>query len=139
MTVYFAAPLFTHAEIAYNAACAEKLRAAGHTVILPQETASACNIPEPGWERRVFLANKVSEGTADVVLAVLDGADSDSGTCWEVGYACAKGIPVVGLRTDFRNSGDGRYGVNLMLSESCLWIDTSIDSVIAKLRTKEVR
>ena len=36
----------------------------------------------------------------DVLVAWLDGPDSDSGTCFEVGYAYAKGIPCVGVRTD---------------------------------------
>lgn len=55
---------------------------------------------------------------ADIVVAVLDGSDADSGTAWETGYACAKGIPVIGVRTDFRLQGDDK-GLNLMLSRSC--------------------
>jgi nucleoside 2-deoxyribosyltransferase len=43
---------------------------------------------------------------ADAVLAVLDGSDIDSGTAAEVGYAAAKAIPVVGVRSDFRLAGD---------------------------------
>ena len=38
----------------------------------------------------------------DAVVAILDGADVDSGTCIEMGYAKAKGKLVVGVRTDFR-------------------------------------
>ena len=54
---------------------------------------------------------------ADVVVAMLDGSDSDSGTALEVGYAMARGKPIVGVRTDFRKSQD--RGVNLMLSQAC--------------------
>lgn len=43
---------------------------------------------------------------ADGVLAVLDGTDVDSGTAAEIGYAMAKGIPIVGIRTDTRRSGE---------------------------------
>lgn len=43
---------------------------------------------------------------SDAVLAILDGSDVDSGTAAEVGYACALGKPVVGLRTDLRRSGE---------------------------------
>lgn len=43
---------------------------------------------------------------ADGVLAVLDGTDVDSGTAAEVGYACARGKVVVGIRTDSRLAGD---------------------------------
>lgn len=55
---------------------------------------------------------------ADALLAVLDGTDVDSGTSAEMGYACALGIPVVGLRTDVRSSGDHEaVTVNLQVEE----------------------
>jgi len=50
-------------------------------------------------------------------VAILDGPSSDDGTCFEVGYAVAKGIPVVGVRTDYRASQE--MGCNLMLSRGC--------------------
>ena len=40
------------------------------------------------------------------VLAILDGADVDSGTAAEVGYAFAKGKKIIGYRGDFRLSSD---------------------------------
>lgn len=43
---------------------------------------------------------------ADVVLAVLDGAELDSGTAAEVGFGAGIGKRCFGLRTDFRDSGD---------------------------------
>jgi nucleoside 2-deoxyribosyltransferase len=45
------------------------------------------------------------------VLAVLDGVDVDSGTASEIGFACARGLPVVGLRTDLRVAGDNAAAV----------------------------
>ena len=55
--------------------------------------------------------------SADIVVAMLDGADSDSGTAFELGYALARGKKIIGVRTDFRQSQD--RGVNLMLSHAC--------------------
>ena len=53
---------------------------------------------------------------ADCVVAVLDGSDVDSGTASEIGYACAKGKPVIGYRSDFRLSGDNEGSlVNLQI------------------------
>ena len=52
----------------------------------------------------------------DLLIAVLDGADADSGTAWECGYAYARGKPIVALRTDFRGGED--QGLNLMLRRS---------------------
>ena len=56
--------------------------------------------------RRYGAQNAVDVRGSDAVLAILDGADVDSGTAAEVGYACALGIPIVGLRTDLRRSGE---------------------------------
>ncbi|MFH1290728.1 MAG: nucleoside 2-deoxyribosyltransferase [Nanoarchaeota archaeon] len=36
----------------------------------------------------------------DLILAVLDGLHVGAGTAWELGYAYAKGIPAIGIKTD---------------------------------------
>ena len=38
----------------------------------------------------------------NALLAVLDGVDVDSGVAWEMGYAYAQHIPIIGYRGDFR-------------------------------------
>jgi nucleoside 2-deoxyribosyltransferase len=43
---------------------------------------------------------------SQVVVAVLDGPDVDSGTASEVGYAAALGKRIIGYRGDFRLSSD---------------------------------
>ena len=60
MKLYFAGPLFTAAERAWNAELAAALRANGHEVLLPQEN-------EPG---------KVAPGIFATDVAVLDWADA---------------------------------------------------------------
>jgi len=55
--------------------------------------------------------------SSDVILAVLDGSDSDSGTCFECGYAYSQGKIIIGLRTDVRGGED--QGLNAMLNHSC--------------------
>ena len=49
-----------------------------------------------------------------MVLALLDGADADSGVAFETGYARGLGKPVLGVRTDYRQSQV--KGLNLMLA-----------------------
>ena len=44
--------------------------------------------------------------SSDVVLAVLDGAEPDSGTVSEIGFGAGIGKRCFGLRTDFRDMGD---------------------------------
>jgi nucleoside 2-deoxyribosyltransferase len=60
--------------------------------------------------------NRAGIDSADMVLAVLDGTDVDSGTAAEIGYAFAKGKPILGYRGDFRLSADNEGStVNLQL------------------------
>ena len=63
---------------------------------------------------------------ADVILAMLDGSDVDSGTCVELGYAYAKNKPIIGVRTDYRSLED--KGVNLMVSNVCTKMITDVDT-----------
>jgi nucleoside 2-deoxyribosyltransferase len=65
---------------------------------------------------RLAADNLAAIRRADAVLALLDGADVDSGVAAEIGYAAALGTPVVGLRLDFRTAGDNEGGtVNLQV------------------------
>jgi len=114
MKIYFAAPLFTMAERQWNWLLAAELRKLGHEVFLPQD-----NEPRDLTAENIFKSDVAGIEWAEVVVAVMDGPDPDSGTCWEVGYAYAKGKPIITVRTDFRGSGEGGLApFNLMLSES---------------------
>jgi len=60
--------------------------------------------------------NRAGIDRADMVLAVLDGVDVDSGTAAEIGYAFGKGKPIVGYRGDFRLAADNEGStVNLQV------------------------
>lgn len=112
MRIYLAGPLFSAAERDWNAALAAALRAAGHEIFLPQEQ-------EPGKDAAGIFATDVGGlDWANGLVAIMDGADPDSGTCWEVGYAYRK-KPIVLVRTDMRrNDGSGGSGYNPMLTQS---------------------
>ena len=66
------------------------------------------------------------------VVAILDGADADSGTCWECGFAVSQGIPVIVVRTDFRLSGDTK-GFNAMLYYSATRVIDSSDEFLKEI------
>jgi nucleoside 2-deoxyribosyltransferase len=60
--------------------------------------------------------NRAAIDSCDLVLAVLDGADVDSGTASEIGYAFARGKPILGYRGDYRMSADNEGAtVNLQV------------------------
>ena len=74
MRIYFAGPLFTAAERAWNADIVAALRAAGHDIFLPQEK-------EAGLDAAgIFAADVGGIDWADGLVAIMDGADADSGT-----------------------------------------------------------
>jgi nucleoside 2-deoxyribosyltransferase len=99
--IYLAGPLFTTPEREWNVGLAARLRAGGHEVFVPQENPAA-----ERTGRAIFLKDLEGLDGADTVVAIMDGADPDSGTCWECGYSYAKGKTVVLFRSDIRGSGD---------------------------------
>ena len=101
MRIYLAAPVFTTPEREFNGQLATRLRAAGHEVFAPQEHPA----PEPTG-KAIFRKDLAGLDWADGVVAIMDGPDPDSGTCWECGYAYATKKPVVLFRSDIRQSGD---------------------------------
>lgn len=103
MKIYLAGPLFTTPERDWNVGLAARLRAAGHEVFVPQENPAA-----ERTGRAIFRKDLEGLDWADGVVAIMDGADPDSGTSWECGYAYARRKPVVLFRSDIRGSGDAR-------------------------------
>ena len=77
--------------------------------------------------------------SVDMLVAVLDGVDVDSGTAGEMGFAYGLGLPVHGLRTDFRMTGDNEAaGINLQLryfiEQSGGSYHTTMESLLDALR-----
>ncbi len=120
MRLYVAGPLFTQAERAWNERLAAALADAGHDVFLPQTEVKAITSLDADT---IFRVDVDGVRSAEAVVAVLDGADPDSGTCFECGLAFALGLPIVAVRTDFRAGGDALPGqklatINLMLAQA---------------------
>jgi nucleoside 2-deoxyribosyltransferase len=75
--------------------------------------------------------NQENIDKCDVVFAVLDGPDVDSGTASEIGYAYARQKLIVGYRSDFRLSADNEGGiVNLQVEH---FIRASGGTIISKV------
>jgi nucleoside 2-deoxyribosyltransferase len=131
-TVYLAAPLFSEAECDFNRKLRDEIKSAGFNVFLPQEDSN--NIKDE-TDRQKIIFNKNLKGIekSDILVAVIDGADVDSGTAWEIGFASAKGKPVLALRTDFRTLGiEGT--VNLMIERSVI-LCTSVSELLNHLKS----
>jgi len=103
--VYVAGPLFSEAERTFLEQMVDTLaKATGLDPIvdffLPHRDGGELGKgPKRG---DIFDLDLECVNSADVVVALLDGQDVDSGTCIELGYACAKGKKIFGILTDFR-------------------------------------
>jgi len=124
--VYLAGPLFSEGERAYNLTLHDLLEEHLFDVYLPQDVGDTSNTRGCDEHAAIFAQHIQALQDADIVVAVIDGADADSGTSWEMGYAYALGKRVVALRTDFRIAGHHER-VNLMLEESAAVVTAKED------------
>jgi len=115
MKIYWAAPLFTAAEREFNRQVVAQVMSQAQPddkfdmeIRLPQIEVAGMDI---------FTQNYNDVRYSDLVIAVVDGPDVDSGTAFEVGVARATGIPVWLVSTDFRSRGDDNT-CNLMIERS---------------------
>ena len=81
------------------ALCAEQ----GFTGVFPLDETLPTGLSPHAAARRIYEANIAHIDSCDAVLANLDffrGPEPDSGTCFEVGYAIARGKLVIGYVPD---------------------------------------
>lgn len=109
----------------------------------PALIASATHLPygperKEAWERvnPIIGANNAKAiEECDVIVAVLDGCDVDSGTASEIGYGTALGRTTIGYRGDFRLAGDNAGSiVNLQVEYFIYLNDGKIVHDIEHLR-----
>ena len=58
--------------------------------------------------KELAISNERLLEKADIVVAILDGSDVDSGVAAEIGYAYALRKKIIGYRSDFRVTGDNQ-------------------------------
>ncbi len=107
-----------------------ELERSGHVVVDPWSLTdpgmidAATSLPFGANRREAWRAlnpeigrnNHAALDACEAVVAVLDGVDVDSGTAAEIGYAFARGKPIVGYRGDMRLAADNEaLTVNLQV------------------------
>ena len=152
MKLYLAGPdVFRPDAVIWAGSVRELCRAAGHQALIPLDDDA------PTTAAAICHSNLQRIAECDAVLANLNpfrGAEPDSGTCVEIGYALALGKPVIGYAADLRPlrerlgaSGpgpDGRWRdatghvvedfglpLNLMLAVPLQMVQGGIDAALA--------
>jgi nucleoside 2-deoxyribosyltransferase len=104
--VYVAGPLFSQAEREFLEKMVDCLAKASHLdpirdFFLPHRDGG--ELGKGPTREYIFNLDIARIRSADVIVALLDGQDSDSGTCVELGYAYALKKKIFGILTDFRS------------------------------------
>jgi nucleoside 2-deoxyribosyltransferase len=127
MRVYLAGPLgFSEVgTVFHKEKIVATLTALKYEILDPWQLAPTAKIAEiskkpygeprrAAWEAlnpEIGGTNAAAINSCDLVFAVLDGTDVDSGTASEIGYAFALGKKILGYRGDFRLSADNEGSI----------------------------
>lgn len=104
--VYVAGPLFSQAERKFLETMVDCLAEASHLdpikdFFLPHRDGG--ELGKGPTRTQIFNLDINTLKQADIVVALLDGQDADSGTCIELGIAYSLGKKIFGIITDFRS------------------------------------
>lgn len=129
MKAYVAGPFFTPFQLKSIEAVEGACKAAGLKMFRPRVDAGTLGkAPTLKDMKSVFTKDVKAIDKCDFVVA--DCTYKDTGTSFELGYAFAKGIPVV----MFVSSHYSKRKVNLMLASSCFAVCTSMTQLEELLR-----
>ncbi|XID91612.1 PfkB family carbohydrate kinase [Paenibacillaceae bacterium WGS1546] len=123
--IYLAGPFFSDQEIHWVRHVGNKLESARFDVLSPSRENGVIS-KDTSIEKRkdIFQSDIDLLNSCDIVVALLD--HDDPGTCFEIGYAFAKGTPVYGLKTSHTD-------LNNMIKFGCIEIIEDIEELIRVL------
>lgn len=105
--VYFASPLFSEMELAFNAQLIAQLRTAipELDIFVPQEQMAIND--KNAYADSTMIAQYDTQAVLEsqLMIAILDGLSIDPGVASEIGVAYQAGIPVIALYSDSRQKG----------------------------------
>lgn len=127
INVYLAGPFFCAQELNWINQVCKMLEGAGINVLSPSRENGIIK-PNEEFEGRqqVFRRDLELLEKADLLVAILD--HDDTGTCFEIGYAFKKQVPVIGLKTSMAP-------LNNMIAFGCRKIYDSIEQLIQEIYT----
>ena len=102
--IYVAGPLFNAHERWYLERITERLESEGYRTFLPHRDAGLVTLRSKEERLRIFQGDLNALNEADLIVALLTGADHDSGTSAELGYMYALGKTCYGINDDKRGA-----------------------------------
>lgn len=102
--IYVAGPLFNSHERAYLEEISQTLEKHGYATYLPHRDAGVITDWNDHNRKLVFDLDLAALNQCHACVALLTGADHDSGTCVELGYLYRLGKPCIGITDDGRSN-----------------------------------
>ncbi len=127
--IYIAGPLFSPSERSFLEEIDGKLIGEGYETYLPHRDGGLANYLDRENTKKFYNSDVEAIYNSEAILSILNGADVDSGTSWEIGFAYALGKPIFGLYQDTRN-----MDLNLMIKNS-VQIESSTDMLITRINS----
>lgn len=122
--IYLASPFFNELQVEKMEKYYDELTNLGFNVFKPMAIDDSVSMPineenlrKDVLRQEIFDIDRGSIDKSKLVFAICD--ESDSGTLWEVGYACGKNIPVIAFCSE--------DNLNLMITQSVTGIYDSND------------
>ena|SRR3989344_5982016 len=129
MKVYIAGPLFKEGKREILEKIDKLCKELGFDTFLPHRDVG---IYKKGSSKHFFIKDRDEIDICEIMIAYLDWDSISSGTAWEIGYAYAKGKPIIGIVEDIESFHD-YHRLCVMTYNSVDLIDVSD---IEKLRKK---
>lgn len=127
ISIYLAGPFFSEQEVYWVNYVRKELELRNIKVLSPLHENGIVALNSSYEERKkVYNLDIDLLEDADMVIALLD--HDDPGTCFEIGYAVKKNIPVIGLRTSTEY-------LNNMIYCGCIKVFNSIEEIIEEVKT----
>lgn len=118
--VYLANGLFSVADINFNQLIAKTLREniKDINLFVPQE-AEINDKNSYANSKEIFDLDFKNVANSDLLIAVIDGVEIDSGVACEIGVAKALNIPIISLYTDVRQLGtSNQRKINALIEDA---------------------
>jgi len=137
--IYFAGPLFSAAEISFNAQVVKELEEFAQVFLPQRDGMLMTDLIEEGETPEVaslvvFNRDMDAIANADILIAVLDGRSIDEGVAFELGVAYSQSKKCIGLQTDSRRLAE--WGNNPMISGALETIFHNSDELISFLKNQ---